>query len=86
VRVQQALSAGGLIEHGFAHVIVFAVAAEPLLRTIVDAGCPKGAQQKPECANDLVGGAVRKAPDRLLPEGIMVVDEGDQIPPDLTAV
>ena len=62
------------------------MALEALLRSVVDARGAEGAQQVPDGSDHLVvRGAMGEAASRL-PEGIVIVDEGDEVAPELTPV
>ena len=86
VPVEQIPSGRCRVEHRLPYLVVAAVTKKALLSPVVDAGRPERAEQETDRSNDLVvWGAGGEASGRLS-EGIVVVDECDQVPANLSAV
>ena len=86
VRVQEVTTWYGLVEHRLTYLVVAAVPRKALFGSVVDARRAKRAQQVSDCGNHLlIWRSVRKAA-AWLPERVVVIDEGDEVPPDLTPV
>src|SRR5438552_5674998 len=83
IGVQQVLARRVLIEHGLAHLDIATVTLEALLGSVVDAGGPQCAEEVADGTDHLLVGRSVGEPSARLPEGIMVVDERDEVAAEL---